>query len=174
VQGSDCRCRGATAGEGERSQVPTVEEGSDHRWRGAIAAGGGKRSQLEESDLSLRWRGATAGGGERPQVEGSDRDRRGRMRERQQVEGSYCRWREAITGGGKQSLKEGSDCRWIEAISFFCQCKIYLRRCKYVWKFCIDTLGLDCLKTHCLAVVSILLVDFYKFSALIWPKSQNL
>ena len=49
--------------QGERSQV----EGSDRRWRGAIA-GGGERLQVKESDR--RWRGAIAGEGERLQSYG--------------------------------------------------------------------------------------------------------
>jgi hypothetical protein len=73
VEGSDrCRWRTAITKGGKRSQPagevepesgggkrPQVE-GSDRRWREAIA-GGGKRSQVEGSDC--RWRGATAGGG---------------------------------------------------------------------------------------------------------------
>jgi hypothetical protein len=52
------------AGEGELLQV----EGSNCRWRGAIA-GGGERSQVEGSDR--RWRGVIAGGAEQQQVEGT-------------------------------------------------------------------------------------------------------
>ena len=83
-------------------------EGSDHRWRGAIAGGvkrsGGERSRVEGSSLS-RWGGAIAGGG---QVEGSDN----RLR-------SNLRWTGAISGGGEQlqSRVEGSGQRWRGAIS---------------------------------------------------------
>jgi hypothetical protein len=73
-------------------------EGSDRRWRGAIA-GGGKRSQVEGSDR--RWRkasgrGAIAGGGKLPLMEASDR---------RQVQGSDSRWRGAVPSEGSGSVQ---------------------------------------------------------------------
>jgi hypothetical protein len=78
VEGSDCRWRGAIAGGGEQRQV----EGSDRRWREVITCGG-RRLQVEGRDR--RWRGAIAGG-----------------------EASERKWREAIASG----LRVGSDRRW--------------------------------------------------------------
>ena len=44
------------------------------------------------------------------------------------LEGSNCRWRVALAGGGRL-------------------CKIHKRNCKCYWIVFIDTLGLDCLGT---------------------------
>ena len=95
MEGTDRRWRGAIADGGERSQV----EGSDH-W---CQSGGGERSQAEGS--GLRSRGAIAGGGERRGAIAG-----GAESERSQVEGSDRRWRGAIAGGG-------SDRRWRGAIT---------------------------------------------------------
>ena len=83
---------GRTAGEGEQCRMErSLVEGSDRRWRGAIA-GEEERSQ-EVSDR--KWRGVILGRGGRSQVEGSDRRWRGAML-------SDSLWRGAIAGGGER------------------------------------------------------------------------
>ncbi len=67
--------------------------------------------------------------------------------EQSQVEGSYHGWREAITGG---ATAEERNCRWRGAIAGGGK----LVHCTHsfvnavVWNFCIDKLGLDCFRTH--------------------------
>ena len=78
-------------------------EGSDQE----AITGGGEQSQERRDQW---WKRAIAGRGQRRQVEESEG-------ERQQGEGSDCRWRGAIAGGGEQSQVEGSDSRRRGAIT---------------------------------------------------------
>ena len=110
MEGSDRRWRGAIAGEGEQSQV----NGRDSRWREASADGSDRRRR--EATAGGR---AIRGGGARPHVEGSDRRRRPAIaieaggEEQPHVEGRNRRWRGEIAGGGERSkirvVVEGSD-----------------------------------------------------------------
>ena len=83
-QGARClRWRGAINDGEKRSQA----EGSNLRWRGVFAGGGGAVSMKGSKGSGLRWREVVASGGNWSQVEGSDRW-----------------WRGAVSGEGERSL----------------------------------------------------------------------